>query len=227
MSTDIAPVLERYQQMVGRYRGEKQAHAELLKKQQQAQQDRVLLEEARTIIQTVAQATQKQLEFQVSDLATTAMRAVFPEPYEMVLRFEARRGRSEADLLFKRGEAEIDPVSSSGGGPVDVAAFALKVSLWSLVRMLTRPIMMMDESFRYVSSDLQSKAGEFLSAVSHRLGLQLIMVTHSFPIASWADRAWQVQCINKRSKVTALGDNPTAAKTAAGVGVIQASRRKK
>ena len=149
------------------------------------------LEEAQSIIRIVAKKTQEQLEYHISELVTLALSAVFPDPYELVVRFEERRGKTEADLLFRRDGDEIQPMEASGGGPVDVAAFALRVALWSLRRPRSRATMPLDEPFRFVSRDLQPKASQMLKEVSERLGLQIIMVSHSEDLIEAADRVFR------------------------------------
>jgi len=42
---------------------------------------------ARAFVQKVAEDTQKRIEFQISNLVSTALAAVFPDPYEFKLRF--------------------------------------------------------------------------------------------------------------------------------------------
>jgi len=159
------------------------------------------LEEAQGIIKTVAKQTQEQLEYHVSELVTLALSAVFPEPYELVLRFEERRGKTEADLLFFRDGEEFSPMDASGGGPVDVAAFALRVALWSLRRPRSRATMLLDEPFRFVSRDYQPRASQMLKEVSGRIGLQVIMVSHSEDLIEAADRVFRTTISKGTSKV--------------------------
>lgn len=163
-----------------------------LKELEQAQ---IFLEQAQAILQTVAQQTQQELEFRVSELVTLALDSVFPDPYQLKLVFSLRRGRTEADLMFVKrgGEEGFDPLSASGGGPVDVASFALRVSLWSLARPRTRNTILLDEPFRYVSRDLQPQAGDMLKMVSEKLGIQFLIVTHETTLMEKADRTFEVE----------------------------------
>jgi len=149
-------------------------------------------EKARAIIQLVAQETQKQLEFHINDLVTMALSIVFDDPYELAVRFEERRGKTEADLLFLRGGELIDPMGESGGGAVDVAAFALRVAMWVLQKPRTRNTFILDEPFRFVSRDIQPKASEMLRRISEQLGIQIIMVSHSEDLIECAHRVFRV-----------------------------------
>jgi DNA repair exonuclease SbcCD ATPase subunit len=115
---------------------------------------------------------------------------VFPDPYEFVVAFEERRNTIEADLLFKRGDDVFTPIESSGGGAIDFASFALRVADWRLRGGRNKIIL--DEPFRNLSSDLQTKAGELLKRISTELGLQIIMVSHHPKINETADRVFYV-----------------------------------
>jgi DNA repair exonuclease SbcCD ATPase subunit len=131
------------------------------------------------IIQQVAKLTQSELEVHISELVTLALEAVFPNPYKMVLKFETRRNRSEADLLLQDENGNLlNPMDAVGGGVVDVAAFALRIALWSLKRPRPQAVMVMDEPFRFLSADLQGKASLTLKEISSRLGIQFVIVTH-------------------------------------------------
>lgn len=136
-------------------------------------------EEAQLIIQSVAQQTQEQLKYHISELVTLALASVFEDPYEFKVEFVQRRGRTECDLWFVRGDVLIDPMSASGGGAVDVAAFALQVSLWSLGRPRTRNTMILDEPLKWLKGDdLPEKGAAMMKEISDRIGLQIIMVSH-------------------------------------------------
>jgi DNA repair exonuclease SbcCD ATPase subunit len=106
-----------------------------------------------------------------------ALSSVFPDPYTFNLRFVQRRNKTEADLVFMKGENETDDLlNTSGGGTADVASFALRVAVWSIKQ--TRPIMLIDEAFRFLSLDLQEKASEMIKEIVNRLSIQVIMVSH-------------------------------------------------
>lgn len=154
---------------------------------------------ARALVQDVAQRTQQKLERHVAGLVTTAEAAVFPEPYGFGVEFVQRRNKTECDLYFVKDGERLDPVSSSGGGALDVAAFALRCAFWSLKR--TRPVIVLDEPFRFVSHDLQSRCGMMLKTISERLGLQVLMVSHLPNIISGADRVLRVTQEGGISKV--------------------------
>src|SRR6185503_13063551 len=82
-------------------------------------------QDAQEILQLLAQAVQQQAHTKISGVVSSCLSAVFDDPYEFRVQFDRKRGRTEASLRFVRGGLEVDPLTASGGGVVDVAAFAL------------------------------------------------------------------------------------------------------
>jgi len=161
--------------------------------------ERLNIEQAQVVIQTVAQQTQEQLQYHIEDLVTKALEAVFPDPYAFQLRFTLKRGKTEAEIsLVKDGEA-MSPVSSTGGGVIDVAAFALRVALWALGN--SDNTIILDEPFKHLSAAFQPKAGEMMKELSEQLGLQFIMVTHVRQLEESADKMFYVSIKNGKSLV--------------------------
>lgn len=145
------------------------------------------IEKARIIAQLVAQATQSELEYKIASIVTAALETVFPEPYEFVIKFDIKRGRTEAILSLKQNNMEIDPMTGTGGGVVDVASFALRLACYLISTPRGQNTIIMDEPFRFVSTDLQPKVGELLQEMSQKLGIQFIMVTHENELKEYAD----------------------------------------
>ena len=149
-------------------------------------------EQARAIIQEVALKTQKQLSYHISEITSLALNTIFPEPYALEADFVQRRNKTECDLYFVRNDERVDPLSASGGGAVDVAAFALRVASWSMQRPRSRSTLLLDEPFKHLSTNLLPLAGEMLKQISERLKLQIIMVSHCEELIDAADRTFQV-----------------------------------
>uniref|UniRef100_A0A6M3IMJ5 Putative RecF/RecN/SMC domain contining protein n=1 Tax=viral metagenome TaxID=1070528 RepID=A0A6M3IMJ5_9ZZZZ len=172
-----------------------------------AEVDRLSVEQghlirALEIIQTVAKLTQQELEIHVSELVSLALEAVFPRPYKLVLSFELRRNRSEADLLLEDGDGNrVRPMDAVGGGVVDVAAFALRIALWSLRNPRSRPTIILDEPMRFVSRDLQGRASAMMKEISKRLGIQFLIVSHEETICEAADKVFFISLRDGVSKV--------------------------
>lgn len=162
----------------------------------------VYCEQAQTIIQEVAQLTQEQLKYQVSELVTLAMASIFSDPYELEIDFVQRRGRTEADLWFVRNGKRVDPMNSTGGGAVDVASFALRVALWSLARPRSCNTLILDEPLKFLKGgDLPEKGALMIKEISEKIGLQIIMVSHIPDQIEGADQRIYVSQRNGVSRV--------------------------
>lgn len=156
-------------------------------------------EQAQEIIQTVAQATQQELEYHIGELVSLALNSLFPDLYEFRINFALRRGKTEADLLLIKNGEEMSPLHSEGGGIVDIISFALKISLWNLQRPRTRNTIILDEPFKFLSADLQNNAGEMMRTISKKLGIQIIMISHIKELIESADKVFKVRQ-NKEGK---------------------------
>jgi len=134
-------------------------------------------EKAKKILQEVALKTQQQLSYNVSDIVSMALETVFETPYELKLEFIERRNKTECDIYFVRDGLKIDPFSG-GGGAIDIAAFALRVALWSMQQPKPRPTLILDEPFKHLKGeDANRKVLEMVSKISKKLNIQIIMVS--------------------------------------------------
>jgi hypothetical protein len=135
-------------------------------------------EHAREIMRIVALETQEQIQYHIGDLTSMALEAVFDDPYELIVEFVKRRNKTECDLYFARDGNKIDPLSASGGGAVDVAAFALRIASWSMERPHTRNVILLDEPFKHLKGhDANLRVLEMTKEISKKLNLQIIMVS--------------------------------------------------
>ena len=152
-------------------------------------------EEAREILRDVGLKTQQQLQYHISDITSLALEAVFEDPYELVAEFVQRRNKTECDLYFSRRDSQVNPLEASGGGAVDVAAFALRIAAWSMQSPKRRNVIILDEPMKFLDTqtDRLERASQMLKELSERLGLQFIIVTHEDTLTQYADRVFRVR----------------------------------
>ena len=62
-------------------------------------------------------------------------------------------------------------------------------------------MIVLDEPFRFVSRDLQVKAGQMVKELAERLDLQFIVVTHNKDLIEAADRVFEVSLKDGESRV--------------------------
>ena len=134
--------------------------------------------QAQDVLQLLAQAVQQQAHKKISEVVSSCLSAVFDDPYEFKVVFERKRGRTEAHLRFLRRGLEVDPLTASGGGMIDVAAFALRVACLVLHRPKLSRVVVLDEPFKFVSSEYRDNVRGMLEGLSKRMNIQFILVTH-------------------------------------------------
>ena len=136
-------------------------------------------QDAQEVLQLLAQAVQQQAHAKISEVVSSCLSAVFDDPYEFKIVFERKRGKTEAQLRFTRRGLDVDPLTASGGGMIDVAAFALRVACLMLHRPRLSKILILDEPFRFVSIQYQENVRSMLEQLSNDMDVQIIMVTHN------------------------------------------------
>lgn len=169
----------------------------------EAEQEADACTKAQIILQESARLTQEQLEYRISKLVTLAMESVFPNPYEISVNFQSQRGKTGASIFFLKDGEPLDPLSETEGGAVDVAALGLQISLWTLQNPGTRNVLVLDEPLKWLKGgELPEKGAEMIKQISHMLGLQIIMVSHSPELIAHADKVFHVQQKRGISTVT-------------------------
>jgi len=145
------------------------------------------IETAQAIAQIVAQGIQEKAHAKISSVVTRCLSAVFENPYQFKILFEKRRGRTEAVLVFERNDHQItDPMNGSGGGCVDVAGFALRLSALMLQRPKLRRVLVMDEPFKSPSpaKNYRDRTKQLMETLSEEMGVQFVMVTNIMELAT-------------------------------------------
>jgi DNA repair exonuclease SbcCD ATPase subunit len=138
----------------------------------------VQTQSAQEILQLIAQAVQQQVHQRISEVVSSCLSTVFDDPYQFHIQFERKRGRTEARLRFLRRGLDIDPLTASGGGMVDVAAFALRVACLILHRPRLSRVICLDEPFKFVSAQYRENVRAMLEGLASDMGMQIVMVTH-------------------------------------------------
>lgn len=149
------------------------------------------IELAQALIQKVAQETQETLTFHIQDIVQMALDTCFPDMYTFKVDFAIKRGKVECELLLTKDGHDVDPMDATGGGLIDILSLGLRLSAWSLGS--TRNVIILDEGMKWLSRDLQPRAGEILKEISEKLKLQIIMVSHSPDLIASSDKVYLIK----------------------------------
>lgn len=158
------------------------------------------LSKLRVVVQEVAEQTLSNLSYHVSSIVTVALQSLpFPDLIDIEVEFIRARKGVECNLWFVKNGQRYKPIDSSGGGALDVASFALRLTYWSLRK--NRPVFILDEPFKFVSADLQSHCAEMVRTLTKKMGIQIIMISHLPNINITADKEYAVTKPGRSSKV--------------------------
>ncbi len=133
---------------------------------------------AQEAVQHIAREIQQQAHQRIASVVTRCLQTIFDDSYELKIDFERKRGKTEARISFVKNGLEVDPLTASGGGVVDVAAFALRLACLSMSRPPLRRVVLLDEPFRFVSAEYRRRIRMLLEMLAKEMGIQFVMVTH-------------------------------------------------
>jgi predicted ATP-dependent endonuclease of OLD family len=157
---------------------------------------------AKFVLVEVSRQTQEQLKERIESLVNMCLKAVFPNrDYQFKALFEIKRNKMECEFTVLEDGNELSPKDEMGGSILDIISLALKIILWSIEQPRSRPLIILDEPFRFTGK-LVTKAIGIVKEFSHKLGIQFIINTHSDEVIDIADRSWEVtRPVGKKSIV--------------------------
>jgi len=161
--------------------------------------------EAREVINKALDITQAKLKSRIDSLVTLAINSVFDREFKFELLIEKKYNRMVCTPIVTEGDRQYRPKEDMGGGIIDIISFAFRVVLWSLEHPRSRNTFILDEPMRFVGKgELLDRAGNILSEMSHRLGFQLLVVTHEKELSEVGDKAYQIEHIKGISKAKVI-----------------------
>lgn len=149
-----------------------------LQQVQQGKGEVELLQELNRYIQAAAVLTQEELSRRVSELIHQAVKTVFGDDYDFKLMFETAYGRSECHLVLLKDGQVIFPMEGSGGGVIDIIAFAARFSAWRLSGGQVDGFFIFDEPVKNLSKNHYDFMRVFIEELVNELGLRFLIITH-------------------------------------------------
>jgi hypothetical protein len=135
---------------------------------------------AQEILQHIAENTQNVAHKHIAGVVSRVMKGVFGEDaYEFKIDFVKRRGKTEAEIKFIKDDLVLDdPKNESGGGAIQVAAFALRVACLLLSVPVLRRVLCFDEPLLHVNGvEYRNRISGMLRDLSNELGIQFIIAS--------------------------------------------------
>ena len=136
--------------------------------------------EANSEVKHMVEAIQHSTYGRVEELVTYALQYVFGNDMSCSIVTKQTAHGVSAEVLVNKGEASLDPLTSCGGGVVDVVSFALRLAaiMGDASRGTRRRILILDEPFRFLSADYKPAMAALVEELSDKYNFQIIMVTH-------------------------------------------------
>jgi DNA repair exonuclease SbcCD ATPase subunit len=177
-------ILEKYRKSINNKLVERRAVLISLEREREQrdllQHRRDTVQSVNLVLQDVCTQIQTAVHHSVSDIVTRCLQAIFGEDaYEFRIMFEQKRSKVEAVMQFVRNGEVYDPMTQSGGGVLDVAAFGLRLSALLLSSNRYRRVLILDEPFRFLSVEYRSRIRDLIETLAKELDFQFIMVTHA------------------------------------------------
>jgi DNA repair ATPase RecN len=158
--------------------------------------------QAEDFIQNVSREIKNDVKERVNVLLNIGLQEFLPDKYAFSMDFIDRRGQTEVVFSLKDSAGnEFALDSAVGGGVVDLISFCLRVVFWSLMRPRTRPVFILDEPFRFVSTDKQHVFSHLLQGLKKKYGIQFIIITHDETFQCEADKTFSVSHDGERSVI--------------------------
>ena len=157
-------------------------------------QETQIMTKVSLFLQSLSDQTRQQIVDKISAIVTDALQKIKDPNLEFRMNLSTERNQTDLKftVLDKNTNQEFDILNSYGGTIADIVTFPLRVSLLLKWEPALSKIIVMDEAFKFVSVADQEALAEFVKQISEKLGLQILLVTHSQTIASKAHKVFTV-----------------------------------
>jgi DNA repair exonuclease SbcCD ATPase subunit len=149
-----------------------------INKLERIEQEIADIQSAQKHAQLIIQGIQENVHSKIANIVTLCLSSVFDDPYTFRILFLRKRNKTDAKCVFERDGLVVNPMRASGGGVVDVAAFALRLACLLMIKPSPRKLMVMDEPFKFVSEEYRDNVRMMIEKLADEFNVQFIMVTH-------------------------------------------------
>lgn len=169
------------------------AEVESLKKRLSSLSDtEILLGESAQVLKQVAEICEVSSKTFIEKVIDHGLRVIFDETDKFNVRLETKARAVYAYMtLGEGGTASI--MDSRGGGYVDIISVLTVLVLILQQKENMRRFIVLDEAFAEVGTEHLEKVGKFLRFLVEKLGMTILLVTHSEELASAATLVYDVE----------------------------------
>lgn len=146
------------------------------------------------LLSTYADDRQGFVQSQIEAIVSTGLKTIFEEDLSLriVNRMVGKRPEIDFVLVSKVGEEVLETsiLDARGGGVAAVAGFLIQAVMVLLTPGL-RKVLFLDEAFAQVSAGYLESLGEFISELTKKSPLQVVLVTHQSEFEDLADKVYR------------------------------------
>ena len=186
-----------------------------------------LYKDVRQLLELFVKSTEHKTRQYIEPLVTEALAFVFDQGLKFHLVFISRRNQVEVDFVVIRDKEveelyqlyskdpiknvkQLEEIAKQGrninflyGGAVNqVISLVLRIVMVELLKV--KGPLLLDEPTSAVGEEYSARVGQLISSLSKKFGRQIILVTHSKTLASFADKLYEVEKVNGISHANEL-----------------------
>ena len=169
------------------------------------------LEAEEEILQLVSNVIRSLIDSEINDsvqavekLQSEGLRTVFDDQdLSVSASVETQRGKISVELLTSQKLADgtvIEGVSNDAFGGAVTTVQSVLMRIIVILRRDMRPLLLLDESLPAFDANYVSNMADFLRALSERLGLDILLVSHNQSLVEGAHKAYQIKKVGGAAK---------------------------
>ena len=147
------------------------------------------------IMQIVQKQAQDKILRGLEIIINHVLRSILGSDYQFIVEDSRRGNYSELDFKIKSPNCQVpsDPIVTESGGILDLVSIALRIALMELNNPKIDGFLLLDESFKHLSTNHVKAVAQLLKSLSQKLDRQIILISHNYRFVEEADNIIEVK----------------------------------
>lgn len=160
-----------------------------------------IAQKAGDIIRIVADDRRTCMKERVEKLLSYGLTAAFNEPMKAELTYQAWGMSDRISITITDRNVTTQIEDSRGGGVVNIVSFLLELLILHTFSPAQRKLLLLDEPFSMVSEGNVEAVGSLVSELAHKMGIQIVLITHSTALAESGDKVYRISKRDGKTEV--------------------------
>lgn len=166
------------------------------------------LERVSGVLARIGETRQQELQSHIEALVTQGLQTIFGDAltFHLVPGTERNTPVISFQVRSRIGDQVVatDVMDARGGGLAATVGFLLRLVVLLLSNVHGETVMLLDETFTYVSAEYRPHLAAFLRELADKTGVQIVLVTHSEEFAAEADVRYRFELAGGATQVAAF-----------------------